>query len=217
MLIRINLLPEEIRKKEASFYKIDISSLGLNLQKLPILKIGGIAVGAIIVLTIVLFVLAAHARASLDKITKYYDTLWPKRQESVSLKSQVDTIVKKLVSIDALMVNRFRWANKLEALGDSMTPGIWLKELSYEEKPVETSVDKYEAGQSGMMRYLIMSGYASSKGEQGAELIGKFMKSLKDNKDFYSDLRDIELGTIKSERMEGQEEVMSFAITCRFK
>ena len=217
MLIRINLLPEEIKKKEPRFHKIDISSLGLNLQELPILKIGGIAVGAIIVLTIALFVLAAHARSSLDKVTKYYDTLWPKRQEAISLKSQVDTIIKKLVSIDALMVDRFRWADKLEALGDSMTPGIWLKELSYEEKPVETSVDKHKAGQSGMMRYLIMSGYASSKVEQEAALIGKFMKSLKDNKNFYSDFSDIELGTIKSESVAGQEEVMSFTITCRFK
>ena len=65
-------------------------------------------------------------------------------------------------------------------------------------------------------KYLIISGFASTVGEEGTALIGKFIKGLKDNSSFYSDFSYIELGAIKRDRIEDQE-VMSFRLTCLFK
>jgi hypothetical protein len=129
------------------------------------------------------------------------------------------------------MVKRFGWAKKLNDLSDSMTSGLWLSSLEYDEKTGEKPAaggaraptnDKGKMASPGGVterttnRYLILSGYASSMGEQGTSLIGKFIKSLKDNAGFYSDFGDIELGSIKAEKIQDQE-VMSFKLTCMFK
>jgi hypothetical protein len=67
-----------------------------------------------------------------------------------------------------------------------------------------------------IQKYIVISGYASSMGEQATLLIGRFMKSLKDDEKFYSDFSDIQLGAIRSDKID-QQEVMSFMITCLFK
>jgi hypothetical protein len=108
-----------------------------------------------------------------------------------------------------------------------MTSGIWLSELSYDERagerqahPGASGAGKKEASgaraERPVLRYLVLSGYASSMGEEGTALVGKFIKNLKDNSDFFGDFGDIELGSIKSDRVQDQE-VMSFKITCLFK
>ena len=66
------------------------------------------------------------------------------------------------------------------------------------------------------VRYLNISGYASSMGEQGTALVGKFINGMKESPAFFSDFSDIKLESIKSEKVLDQE-VMSFQITCQFK
>jgi hypothetical protein len=127
------------------------------------------------------------------------------------------------------MVKRFSWAKKLNDLSDSMTPGIWLTELSYDEKLGEVQrpalpspLKKKGANENApttekvVLRYLTISGMASSMGEEGTALIGRFIKNLKANNEFYSDFSEIELGTITREKVDDQE-VMKFNITCLFK
>ena len=106
------------------------------------------------------------------------------------------------------MGHRFSWARKLNALGDAVTPGIWLANLSYAEGP--------SGREAGSSRILVLTGYAAGAGEQGAALVGKFIKSMKDHPAFYGDFSDIALGSIRSEKVEGQE-IMNFRITCLFK
>jgi len=163
-------------------------------------------------------------------MTKKYNVILPERNKAQSLKLQIDLMNRKVAAIDELMVKRFGWAEKLSSLNDSVTPGIWLSELTYDEKIGENTkkVVTKQAAPGGKnqtlkqstekvtLRYLLISGYASSMGEQGTASIGKFIKSLKDNSGFYSDISNIELGSIKSEKMQDQE-VMSFKLTCMFK
>jgi hypothetical protein len=127
-------------------------------------------------------------------------------------------------------VKRFLWSKKLNSLSDSMTPGIWLSSLDYDEKAGEKisaggakqQIAKSKPASSGPAaekitnKCLVLSGYASSMGEQGTASIGKFIKSLKENPEFYSDFDDIELGSIKAEKIQDQE-TMSFKLTCMFK
>jgi hypothetical protein len=156
----------------------------------------------------------------------------PQKKEADALRAETEAINRKIAAIDDLMVNRFSWARELSALNESMTPGIWLTELSYDERVVERPVspearvaplkEKLAAapGRSGtekmLGRFLVLSGYACGPGEQGTALVGKFIKSLKDNAQFYSAFSDIELGAIRRDRIEDQE-VMNFRITCLFK
>ena len=108
--------------------------------------------------------------------------------------------------------------------------GIIHYELSYDEKLVERQAqEEPKAGpnkqkkesarpqtEKVLSKYLTISGYASSMGDEGTALIGKFIKALKEDRQFYSDFRDIELGVIKRDKVDNQE-VMNFTITCFFK
>jgi len=228
-MIEINLLPEELKKAESSFGKLDLSKI--DIKNSAVLKVAAVFLGGLITLHLVMFSIGFFNKVNLDKFSKRYNDILPGKIEADSLKSQIGVINKKVKAIDELMVRRFSWARKLNALSDSVAAGIWLTELSYDEKIVDRPVQggtaaagvraRTEAGAAGgteraVSKYMTMSGYASSMGEQGAALVGKFIKSLKDNNAFYSDFANIELGSIRSDKVLGQE-VMNFRITCFFK
>ncbi|MFA5085495.1 MAG: hypothetical protein WC482_03925 [Candidatus Omnitrophota bacterium] len=222
-MIEINLLPEEMKKKKRSASKIDASMI--NLSSLPIVNIVMIAVGALLAIQLALFVIGVISGIVFNSVDRKYKDILPKKNETLQLKTSVDTANKKVAAIDELMVKRFSWEKKLNALSNSMIPGIWLTELEYDEKitgaprPVSTdpAMNKgARAAKNILSRYLILSGAASGMADEGTALIGRFIKSLKDDKAFYFDFSDIELGTIKREKMDDQE-IMIFKITCFFK
>ena len=227
-MIEINLLPQEMRKKEPRFKPIEFGEI--DMKNLPVKNIGIAAIALLLSLHIILFVVGSYSKARSTEMTKKYNAILPERNRSQALKSQIDLVNRKVTAIDELMVKRFGWAEKLASLSDSVTPGIWLSDLTYDEKVGESTkkVITKQAAPGGKnqtlkqstekvnLRYLVISGYASSMGEQGTASIGKFIKSLKDNPGFYSDFSSIELGSIKSEKMQDQE-VMSFKLTCMFK
>lgn len=226
-MIEINLLPEDIRKKKRQTASTGISQI--NLKNLPFLKIAAIAVSGLVAIQLIVFIVGLIYGTNYSIIEKNYKEILPRKQETEKLRLQVDNMSKKVVAIDELMVKRFSWAKKLSDLSDSMTPGTWLTELGYYEKFGEISktvkinllkkkpdVESAPPVEKVTLRYLTISGMASSMGEEGTALIGRFMKSLKSNSEFYSDFSDIELGTITREKVDEQE-VMKFAITCLFK
>lgn len=228
-MIEINLLPQEMRKKEPRFKPIEFGEF--DIKSLPLVNIAITAGVILISVHILLFVVGAYSKAKSSELAKKYNEAFPQMKEAMVLKDQIDLINKKVSAIDDLMVKRFSWAKKLNDLSDSVTSGIWLSNIEYDEKMSERTVQQapkpannkkgkeYNSKQSTekvLSRYLIISGYASSMGEQGTALIGKFIQSLKNNAGFYSDFNEIELGSIKSERMQDQE-VMSFKLTCMFK
>ncbi|MCX5680308.1 MAG: hypothetical protein NTZ95_06650 [Candidatus Omnitrophica bacterium] len=227
-MIEINLLPQEMKKKEPRFKFIDLSDV--DFKNLPLKSIAIISAGVLIVLHLLLFATGAYSKSKANTFTRKYDSLVSQNKEALGLKEQVDLIHKKVAAIDELMVKRFGWARKLNDLSDSITPGIWLSSLEYDEKQGERSIQPLSKPTNGKdngsapkqstekvtSKYLIISGYASSMGEQGTALIGKFIQSLKDNPGFYADFYEIELASIKAERIQDQE-VMSFKLTCMFR
>jgi len=229
MMIKINLLPEESRKKKQERLKgVDLSRI--DFGAISSLKLVFGVVGALMVLHIALVLISFYNSHLLRSLEAKYREASPKRNEAEFLKSRSRTIDRKISALDELMVRRLNWAKKLNDLGDSVTPGIWLSELSYAEKisgksipPEARDAPAKEAAGPGkktaerqMERFLILSGYASSMGEEGTALVGRFIKSLKDNRQFYSDFSNIELGGIRRDRFDNQE-VMSFRIVCLFK
>lgn len=223
-MLEINLLPEELKKSRRAAPKIDIKNV--NLEKLPLFNIVLIAAGIFVAVQIAVFGLGILGDAALRSIDKKYKDILPAKTAADKLSAQASVMSNKVKAIDELMVKRFSWAKKLGSLNDAMTPGIWLTQLDYDEKLVEKpragSAQKGKDAQGKpamekvLERYLVISGAASSMGEEGTALIGRFIKSLKENPSFYSDFGDIELGNIKREQVAGQE-VMNFKITCLFK
>ncbi|MCX5677757.1 MAG: hypothetical protein NTY76_01455 [Candidatus Omnitrophica bacterium] len=207
-MIEINLLPQELRKKPPIFSGLDFK--GIDIKSIPILKIAaGIGAG-LVLMQLAVFLFGIISSIELASTTKKYNAILPEKREADILKAKVADINKRSGAIDELMVKRFSWARKINLLSDCMTPGIWLSELYYDERPVPGQA------KTAMPGALVMSGYASGVGEQGAALIGKFIKSLQDNKDFYSDVASVELVSTKSDKVDKQD-VMSFRINCLFK
>jgi hypothetical protein len=224
-MIEINLLPEEFKKKRSA-PKIGASMI--SLPSLSIINIALIAIGALLAIQLVLFIAGIISGTAYNSMNRKYTDILPRKNETQQLKTRVNTANKKVAAIDELMVKRFSWEKKLNALSDSMIPGIWLTELQYDEKIADSAKpanndpagkrvgEGKRASENILSRYLILSGAASGMGEEGTALIGRFIKSLKDEPAFYSDFSDIELGTIKREKMDDQE-IMTFKITCFLK
>jgi Tfp pilus assembly protein PilN len=221
-MVEINLLPEELKKSRRAAPKIDVSSI--NLEKVPMLNIAVAAAVVLVVAQIAVFLFGLIFGAVYGSYENRYEAIAPARQEAEKLRSDISTMSKKITAIDELMVKRFSWAKKLNDLSDCVTPGIWLTHLEYDEKitekPRATNSQRAREGSQAMEKvtekYLVMTGAASSMGEEGTALIGRFIEKLKQNPSFYSDFSDIELGNIKREQANGQE-IMTFKITCLFK
>jgi len=226
-MIEINLLLEELKKTRRAAPKIDIANI--NLEKISFAKTAIFVTGIFIAIQVVVFGLGILGNMFLNSLEKSYKQILPEKQAADQLKAQISKMSRKVSAIDELMVKRFSWTKKLNYLSDSVTPGIWLTQLDYDEKLIERpkafvansskkqkNVEVTQATENVIVRYLIISGAASSMGEEGTALIGRFIKNLKDNQSFYADFNDIELGSIKREQMSGQE-IMSFKITCLFK
>ncbi|MBU0605219.1 MAG: hypothetical protein KKH77_02895 [Candidatus Omnitrophica bacterium] len=207
-MVEINLLPQELKPKPSLFSGINFK--GLDINSIPILKIA-MGIGACLVLAqLAISLIWIVSNAELKSSTKKYNEILPEKTVADALKTKVAYINKRSGAIDELIVKRFSWARKMSLLSDCVTPGIWFSELYYDERPV---TDKAKTGKPGA---LIISGYASGAGEQGTALIGKFIKSLQDNKEFYSDMASVDLVSTKSDKVDKQD-VMSFRVTCIYK
>lgn len=227
-MIEINLLPQEMRKKESRFKSIDLGDI--DFKSLPLKNIAIVAAAALVCLHVLLFALGVNGKSKAAALSKKYGLIAEQNKDALNLKEQVELIQKKVAAIDELMVKRFGWAKKLNDLSDSITPGIWISSLEYDEKLSERVIqpiqkpgsekDKASVPKKSiekvMSRFIVISGYASSMGEQGTALIGKFIQSLKDNSGFYADFYEIELASIKAEKIKDQE-VMSFKLKCMFR
>ena len=226
-MVEINLLPQELRKKESRLKKMNFPPIDLDTK--AIMRIVFAAAGILVIVHFSLFAYRMCDKRILASLEKRYSALGDKKKEADALKARDTMIHKKIGAIDELMVKRFEWSKKMNDLSDSMTPDVWLTQLSYDEKLTDRSVQKEAKVNDGktkkelktqnekvLLRYLTLSGYAAAKGEEGTASIGKFIEALKENQAFYPDFSDIELGAIKRDKIDGQD-VMNFTITCFFK
>jgi len=226
-LIEINLVPEELRKKEGRE-----SALGTGLSaisRLSQVRLLVICAVALVVVQSILFALQLSERFHLSRLQKQAEELNRKRAEVDKVKGSLEAISGKVPSIDQLMSGRIKWARTLNALSDAITPGVWLTGFAYDEKALEASGQgpagarsssalrvKREPAQGAAraaQAFLTLTGRAYGTSGDLTATIGKFIKSLKEEKGFSSTFANIAVEDIKGEKFEGQE-VMYFRIIC---
>lgn len=225
-MIEINLLPEELKKKESPLKKIDITAA--IIRNVSFTKLAVIIFGTLAAIHILMFGAGLVSKVRFSVLSGKYSQISGKEKDAIALKARSETISSKKSAIDELMIKRLEWAKKLNDLSDSMVAGIWLTGLSLNEKSVDDVVSKPKEPSDAadakkkkglkkrVIKYMSISGYAYSKGEEGTASIGRFIKSLRASESFYRDFNDVELGSIKRDKFEDQD-VMSFSITCLFK
>ncbi len=215
MLVKINLLPEEMRRDKSRSWWPEIRGLHLVVLLLLFFVISPMVVQLVVV----------SRRQTLANLNRKWETVRPQMEEMDRMKKNVLELGAKVKALEGLSIGGFHWAEKMSDLSDSVTSGIWLTGLYVTKRTVpkveKTETPASEKGKAGekkevVLRFLELEGCTLAQGEAGTAAVGRFIRSLESNPRFFKDFSSIESKWIKRETV-NQVEVMSFKLSCRFK
>jgi hypothetical protein len=192
-MIEINLLPEELRKKKTEAY----FNLNIEAEKLKFIVIGGTA-GILILIIVTLFfgsfIRSAQINGLMIREKKISDGIF----KINSVNKEIAVLKAKMTVLDQLTKRKFLWAGKLNQLSDLVLPGIWFTHVYADSE-----------------NRLIIEGSVVSKNEEAMASVGKFMKNLKDDQQFYMDFKDMKLESVQRKNKE-ERDIVDFKIVLYF-
>jgi Tfp pilus assembly protein PilN len=190
-MIEINLLPEEFRKKESPF------KLNLDIDRFKVWIAGGI--GAILVLLIIFLSLGLFIRKfQINKLLTKEKGFSYRLSQIEGVNKEISVLKVKMSVLDELTKRRFLWARKLNQLSDLMLPGIWLTHVYTDSEN----------------RFMI-EGSVISKSEEEMASVGKFMKNIKEDVEFFKDFRNIKLESVQRNNRNNMD-IVDFKIALYF-
>ncbi len=189
-MIEINLLPERLRKRRRSS-SVEILQLPTEMI---IGLIGGLAC-LLVVVHLILLITTIGTKVKLSASLKQWQQLSPARQKVDGVKKEINSIQEKMKYIVSLKVDKkISWAKKLNLISDNIVRGAWLTKVYFAE---------------GILK--IEGSAVSKKGEEMIN-VGRFAANLKEDKSFFSDLKNLELTLIQRRNIKTIE-VVDFVIT----
>jgi len=173
-MIEINLLPEELRQKHAPLF-----SLNLEMEKIKIFIAVGL--GAFLVLLVVFLSVAFFIRkGQVSVLTARENKDSSKISQIQALNSEITGLKVKIDGIDELIKRRFLWAQKLNQLSGLVASNTWFTHIYTDSE-----------------NRLIIEGSVVSKSEEEMACVGKFMKNLKEDVEFFKDFKNIKLESVQ--------------------
>jgi len=211
-MIEIDLLPE--RSKKRTKESLAVGAI-LKSKFVPFL---GAAICVLILLQAALIGAMLANRRAISSLAEKERTLMPDKKLTDALLSEEKSFDARIAYIDQIYAKRILWSKKLNELSSAITSGIWLYALSIDRATVDEPISKAPGAKTKkyITRNLLIKGTAVSTAGDETALIGKFVKSLKDNEDFLRDFSDVTLISTKREK-ENSVDVMAFSLTCPFK
>ncbi|MDP2981583.1 MAG: hypothetical protein Q8N67_05955 [Candidatus Omnitrophota bacterium] len=192
-MIEINLLPEELRKKKSE----PVFNLNMESEKLRFLAIGG-AAGILILIVIALSLGSFIRKAQINDLLAR-EKVFSDRLSRISIINKEIAILKaKMAVLDQLTKRKFLWTEKLNQLSDLLLPGIWFTHIYTDSE-----------------NRLMIEGSVISKSEEAMAFVGKFMKNVKDNRQFFKDFKSIKLESVQRKNKE-ERDVVDFKISLYF-
>ena len=235
-MIEINLLPEEMRKREA---------VKIALPDIPIKKTLLASGAVLLTLQFLLMVGALYVRVDLNSLSRNVSGLREQNREVLRQKADIRGMQMRIKEVHTLATRRFAWASLLNAVSQSMTRSVWLTDARIEDEEIRPTVAAPKAAAKGSKsqpatgvenkekdkkdkekekekparvmheKVLILEGSAIGAGQETA-YIGKFLKEIKSNAMFVDLFSDIQASNINQKRF-GEYEVYGFTVSCRFK
>lgn len=196
-MISINLVPENLRKKRIG------PNLVAKATPLPretlIAVVGGFAV-FLVAVNIFLQVIIGFKSMSWKGYENQLSKIATDRANAERVLTELRSLQSRVKSIENIMgKERTVWAMKLNAISDSVPRGVWLTSILVEEK---------------MLR---IQGSAVSKDIKDEMInIHSFTNQLKNQKDFMYNIRTMELGMIKTRKI-NTTQINDFTITATLK
>ena len=192
-MIEINLLPEELRKKKSEF------ALNLNMEPEKLkFWIGGGAVGILILIVTVLFLGSFIRKIQINGLLAREKNFSSRLSQIESVNNEIAVLKVKMNVLDQLTKRKFLWAEKLNQLSDLALPGIWFTHVYTDSE-----------------NSLIIEGSVFSKTEEAMASVGRFMKNLKDDQQFFKDFKNIKLESVQRKNKE-ERDIVDFKIVLYF-
>jgi len=190
-MIEVNLLPPELRKKEPIFK--------LAVPKETLYLVGGTIVVVLVLIHMILIGSLIVKRVKYSNLNRRWQDLQPDKKKIDGLKKEQKKVSDKIKAIGKLTKKgRISWAKKLNIISDSLPQGVWIRRIEF--TGTELTID---------------GSAVSLKGEE-VILVNRLTSALKNNKDFYSDFQDMEIGSIKRRQIKNIE-VADFVLTSKLK
>ena len=212
-MIEINLLPEQMRKKEA---------VKIALPDIPIKKTVTIALAVIFGFQALFTLLTIFLGFQKSSYTRQGQMFREANKEITQQKTETTGMYGRLKDARLVTTRKFYWAALLNALSNSMTKGVWLRAFYVSDQEPKPASAAYPAEPTAATdkkapkdRYLVIEGSAVGTGQETA-FIGKFLKQLKDNPLFGELFVDIKPSNINQRRIK-EYDVYDFMIYCKFR
>ncbi len=184
-MLTINLLPESARKSGPSSIE--------QLHRTPLVLI---AAAIMVAIPILVFIPLSLRRQQLQQLNAKIEALKPKKAEVDEIQNFLRRLHEQEDAFRGLGQEQQLWAKKLNILSNLVPDGVWFTELNLD-----------------LGKTLVLHG--SAVGEGGAETgsVGHLVQSLKENVEFSSGVKDIQIESIKRSQ-EKEVELVQFTITC---
>ena len=204
-MIEINLLPEELRKKER---------VKLDLPEIPVFKILSVMLVVVVSTQILLSAFAVYQTIEFIGLKKGVETLTKENRAISARKAETAAMGTQLREIQAMTERKFLWSVLLNDLSDSMTKGVWLRSLSVTTLAADETGSR-KKGNAPKGRVLNLEGSVIGSGQETA-IIGKFIKQLKESPRFGELFEDIKLSAINQKKIKDFD-VYDFVLVGIFK
>ena len=191
-MIEINLIPQDLKKTKDK--KFNLKSLPPQYLLYLILLIFGI----LICLHIYLIAITTLKNVQLRLLANKWDNLGPQRKILDDYKKEHEIFSADAKVIQQLSSQRINWSKKLNKLSLNLPAGIWLNELSLNQKNFS------------------LKGSALSLQKEELTLINKFMDNLKNDAGFFKDFTSIELSSVQRRVIAGYD-VVDFILAGKLK
>lgn len=202
-MLEINLLPKELRRRRRDTGEA---------AKLMFFKALSVFIIVILVLVHGLMLFYQQGlRSDLEIIEEEYRALGSQREEVAAIADDIEELQTKVQAIRDIAGPEVQWADLLTGLNKAMIPNVWLSFIGNGESRTSGRVAQERADG----RSISIRGYALGESEHATSLVAKFITSLQRENDFARFFKNIELDSMQSQRIEG-DEVMMFVLKCDF-
>lgn len=228
-MITLNLLPPDLKKR----HRPTLSATSLKLPFLPRINLFVVCLyvaGAFLILHSFLLLIFFGWSLSLKGLKGRWESVAQKRQVVAEITERHTELLAREGVVQQLAGKRLSWSKKLQGLAESVPTGIWLRRLSVGEVTLPSQAPKEPRGAKGvatakaprggavgsdLRKALILEGTAASLRRDEPAIIGRLIRSLKENPLFFADVHDVVLESMKRRSIE-KIEVMDFKVVCTF-
>ncbi|HTL70430.1 MAG TPA: hypothetical protein VL404_03970 [Candidatus Eisenbacteria bacterium] len=208
-MIEINLLPEELRRKDK--FKIVLPDLPIGKTIVALFAFFFIA-------QMGLLIFAFYERGRVIELKKEITVLTDETRDLARKKADIVAMRSRLKEIDALTSRDVYWSKLLNAVSDSMTKGTWLTGFSLletQESSGPPPAPGKPAPRGRRIRQIRLEGSVVGQGQETA-FIGKFIKEIKSNAFLNALFDDVKLANITQKKIR-EFDVYDFVLICVFK